>query len=311
MRTWTIGGMLAALLMVLPLGVESASAFHLCRTPACCVPPPACAPVPLYRTVVEMVPYTVMQTRTRLEHRPITCTVNVRVPVTQIVERQRVVCRPQYSTTYVQRPYRVCRPVYETTMVAQQVTICRPVTTTRQVAATCMQPVSRVVTVPVMARCGGGCGMGVLCGRLRGGHCGGLTPAGCVDVVQTCYQPVPVLRTIYETRFVNEVVTRQVPVTTCRMVWQTGVQNIPIVHCRMVREVVTERIPVCVGFRCVPQQVTRFISVPVRETVPVTCYRPVTRVVPCEPPVVPVPQSYAATPQGPAPRSGAPSKQGG
>ena len=76
----------------------------------------------------------------------------------------------------------------------------------------------------------------------------------------------------------------------------------------MVQEVVTDRIPIT-RFHCVPKQITRQVPYPVCETVAVTCYRPVTRMVPivyAAP--APAPTSQAAP--APSDQATAPSKQG-
>jgi hypothetical protein len=234
-----------------------------------------------------------MKPRTRIDFQPVTETVMARVPVTTFVDRQRVVCKPIYDTTYVQRQVVVRKPVYDTQLVTQSFTVCKPVSTTRQITAYCMQPTTRYVSVPARGHCS-------LCGKAK--------PAcGCITVAQTCYTPVPVVRDVIETSYVPEVQTRQIPVTHCRIVCEVKVENVPITHCRIVKEVVTEKVPFTT-FHCEPKQVTRQVPVPVCETVPVTCYRPVTRMVPCGPPAVaasyPTPTAQAA-PSG----QGAPSGQ--
>ena len=129
-----------------------------------------------------------------------------------------------------------------------------------------MQPTTQLVTVPGSAA--------------RAGVAATPRPScGCQTVAQTCYTPVPVVRDVVETRMVPEVQTRQVPVTRCSIVREQKVVEVPVFHTRIVQEVVTERIP-HVTVRCVPKTVTRRIPFPVCETVEVTCYRPVTRVVP-------------------------------
>ena len=266
-----MGALLA--LMVSIWGGQSASACLFCLQTPCVIEPPR----PRYECVTEMVPYTVMKTRMRTDYQPVQKTVMVRQPIMQTVECQRVVNRPVYDTTYIEQRYLVQRPVTETTYVDQAVTVCRPVSTTRQVAVTCMQPVSHVVNVPAIAK--PHCGLGLLCGRSHGIPCGGVTPSGCVSVVQTCYQPTTVLRDVVETQMVTEVQTRKVPVTTSRWVTDERVRQIPVHHCRMVQEVVVDRRQVCVGYQCVPKTITRMVPVRTCETVPVTCYKKVRRLV--------------------------------
>jgi hypothetical protein len=247
-----------------------AEACHTCKKTPCSMPAR-----PAYECVTEMVPYTVMKTRVRTEFEPVQKTVMVRQPILQQVERQRVVTRPVYETTYVQQPYTVTRQVRETTYVDQAVTVCRPVSTTRQVAVTCMQPVSQVVTRPAKAKHHGLLNL-----------CHGAAVAGCVSVVETCYVPTVEYRDVVETQMVSEVQYRKVPVTTCRWVTEQRIRNIPIRHCRMVQEVVTDRRTVCVGYQCVPKVVTRYVPRKVCETVPVTKYRKVVHRVPVCPPTM-------------------------
>jgi hypothetical protein len=242
-----------------------------------------------------MVPYTVNRVVTRVHWQPVTETIMVREVDTTWVERPRVVCRPVFDRTYVQRNVTVCRPVADTTVVNQNITVCRPVTTTRQVTEYCMQPTTQLVPV-VPHHCG---------------HCGKVAPAcGCATVAQTCYTPVPVVRDVAVTQLVPEVQTRQIPVTTVRIVPETKTIDVPVVNCRMVTEVVNEKVPVF-NVRCVPKTITRQIPVPVCETVAVTCYRPVTRMVPVVPAAAPAYAAPAAAPSGQGPSGqSAPSAQG-
>lgn len=245
--------------------VGEASACSRCRRTPCVY----VAPAPAVECVTEMVPYTVMRTRTRIDFQPVTETIMVREPHTTYVERQRVVCRPVYDTTYVERVVSICKPVFDTDMVTQTVAVCKPVTETHQVTEYCLQPTTQYVSVPVRSgRCG---------------HCGQAAPScGCKTVAQTCYTRVPVVRDVTTTRLVRECETRQVPVTKCRLVREEKVVKVPVTSCRMVQETVTEKIP-CTTWTCAPKTVTRQVPVPVCETVPVTCYRPVTRMVACAP----------------------------
>lgn len=263
----------------------TASACQRChQTPCAYGAAPACAPA--YQCVTEMVPYTVMRNRTRIEFREESVTVMVREADVTWTERPRVICRPVVDTSTVQRVVNVCKPVFETNFVNQNVTVCRPVSTTRQVTEYCMQPTTRYATVPASGQCG-------RCGHPR-------SSCGCQTVAQTCYTPVPVVRDVVETHMVPEVQSRSVPVTRCSIVHEQQTVEVPVYHCRMVQETVTERIP-HVSFRCVPKTITRQIPYPVCETVPETCYRPVTRVVPCVAAAPQVAPSYQAAPTGQAP----------
>ncbi len=278
-------GVLAVVAATGWLMTGTAEACHKCRqTPCVYTAPAACAPTT--QCVTEMVPYTVMRNRTRIEFREETVTIMVREAETTWTERPRVICRPVIDTTTVQKLIDVCKPVFETNYVNQNITVCRPVSTTRQVTEYCMQPTTQYVTVPVASSCG---------------KCGRKAPAcGCQTVAQTCYKPVPVVRDVVETHMVRDVETRQVPVTRCSIVREQKVVDVPVYHTRMVQETVTERIP-HVTFRCVPKTITRQIPYPVCETVPETCYRPVTRVVPVTYAAPQVAPSYQAAASGQAP----------
>lgn len=254
----------------------SAEACHQCgRTP--------CA-MPAYRPVTEMVPYTVMKSRVRTEWVEQTVTVMAKEPVTTMIPKTIVVRRPEYDTTYVTRSRVVCRPEFDTTYVTKYVPVCRPVPTERQVTAYCMKPTSWVE--PTTVTCGGGCGLGAGCGGHHGGH------ATTAYVTKTCLTPVPVTRTVVDIHMVREIVPKEVPVMTCRMVREVVTEEIPIRHCRMVTEVKTIEVP-HTRIVCAPKQITKMVPVRVPEVVPVTCYRPVTRMVPCGPVAAPAPYAQA------------------
>lgn len=276
MRIRAIGFMTA--MAALALAPQTASACQKCRQNPCVL----VAPRPAYQCVTELVPHTEMQTRTRVEFREITRPVMRRVPQTTWTECQRVVCRMVFDTTMTQRQIVVCKPVYDTTYINETFTVCRPVQSIRQVTDYCMQPTTKYVSVVARNKCG---------------VCGHAKPAcGCQTVALTYYTPVPIVRDVVETRMVPEVQTRQVPVTHCRLVREVKVVDVPHVTCRQVQEVVTDRIP-HTTWTCVPDQITCRIPYPVCETVPVTTYRPVTRMVPCAPAAYPAPQ---AAPSGQA-----------
>ena len=155
----------AATVLAFGMAAQTASACLTCKRTPCVM-----TVQPAYECVTEMVPYTVMKKRVRTEYQTVEKTVMVRQPILQTVERQRVVCRPVYDTTYVQQRYQVTRQVVDTTYVDQPVTVCRPVSTTRQVAVNCVQPVSQVVTRPATVKHHGLHGLcQALGGRLRDG----------------------------------------------------------------------------------------------------------------------------------------------
>jgi YTV len=251
---------------------ETASACHTCQQTPCVAP--------AYQCVTEMVPYIEYKTVKRVEFETVYETIMVKVPDTTYVERQRCVNKPVWDTNYVQREVSFCKPISETTMVTQQYTVCKPVSTTRQVTEYCMQPSTSLVTVPVTQKT---CGHEVVC--------------GCQTVALTTYTPVPVVKDVVVTTMVTECLTKQVPVTTTHFVRETKVETVPIRTCRMVQEIITERVPFTT-FHCEPKVVERKIPHKVCETVAVTCYKPVKRMVPVvyapAPAPVAVPSTQAA-----------------
>ncbi len=80
---------------------------------------------------------------------------------------------------------------------------------------------------------------------------------------------------------VTEWLTKQVPVTTMtHFVRETKVETVPIRTCRMVQEIITEPRTGHDLSTCEPKVVERKIPHKVCETVAVTCYKPVKRLVP-------------------------------
>ncbi len=257
MRVRLMGCVVAVLAVVMT--VQPAWACRTCRQNPCVL-----VAQPAYQCVTEMVPYTVMKNHWRTEYEAVTQTVMVRQPITNYVERQRVVNKPVYDTIEIPRQRVVCKAIRETDYVTQTYTVCKPVQTTQQVTSYCMQPTTQLVTVPTGRLCG-------LCHR---------DPCGCKTVAQTTYTPVPVVRDVVTTTMVPETQTRQVPVHRTRYVQEVVNDVQRIRKCRYVQEVVTQRIP-CTTWTCVPKTVTKQIPHRVCEQVAVTCYRPVRRMVPC------------------------------
>jgi hypothetical protein len=251
--------------------------------------------MPAYQCVTEMVPYTVYKNVWRTEYETCTKTVMAREPITNWVERQRVVCKPVYDTIEIPCQRVVCKPIHETSYVNQTYTVCKPVQTTQQVTTYCMQPSTQLVTVPVGRQCG-------ICHK---------DPCGCAVVAQTCYTPVPVVKDVVVTTMVPEVKTRQVPVTHTRYVKEVVNDVRRVTKCRMVQEVVTQKVP-CVTWTCVPKTVTKQIPHRVCEQVAVTRYKPVSRMVPCvyAPAPTVAPSTQAAPSSQATPAAQAPSKQG-
>jgi len=209
-------------------------------------------------------PYTVYRTKWHTEYETCTKTVMVREPVTNYIERQRVVCKPVYDTIEVPRQRVVCKPIHETDYVTQTYTVCKPVQTTHQVTSYCLQPTTQLVTVPTGHKCG-------LCHK---------DPCGCKTVACTTYTRVPVVKDVVTTTMVPETHTRQVPITRTRYEREVINDVQRITKCRMVQEVVTQKVP-CVTWVCVPKTITKQIPHKVCEQVAVTAYKPVTRMVPC------------------------------
>jgi hypothetical protein len=292
MRVRFMGTVVAVLTFA--LSAQTASACHTCKRNPCVMP----APQPAYQCVTELVPYTVYKNHWRTEYEAVTKTVMVREPVTNYVERQRVVCKRVYDTIEVPRQRVVCKPIHETDYVTQTYTTCRPVQETQQVTSYCLQPTTQYVTVPTGRRCG-------LCHK---------DPCGCKTVACTTYTKVPVVKDVVVTRMVPETQTRQVPVHRTRYVQEVVNDVQRVRQCRMVQEVVTERIP-HTTWVCVPKTVTKQIPHKVCEQVAVTCYRKVSRMVPCgaveyasAPAIAPTMQAAPAPSMQAAP---APSTQGG
>jgi hypothetical protein len=278
-----MGSVVAVLAVVTT--AQPAQACHTCRQNPCVL-----VAQPAYQCVTEMVPYTVMKNHWRTEYETVTQTVMVRQPITNYVERQRVVNKPVYDTIEIPRQRVVCKAIRETDYVTQTYTVCKPVQTTQQVPGYCMQPTTQLVTVPTGHLCG-------LCHR---------DPCGCKTVAQTTYTPVPVVRNVVTTTMVPETQTRQVPVHRTRYVQEVVNDVQRIRKCRYVQEVVTQRIP-CTSWTCVPKTVTKQIPHRVCEQVAVTCYRPVTRMVPC---AAVAPVGYATGPVVAPSTQAVPSGQG-
>jgi hypothetical protein len=263
------------------------SACHKCKQSPCIIAPPA---EPAFECVTEMVPFTVMKSKTRVDLVPV-CTKTVMETKIDIEydEQIRTVCKPVFDTIWETRCSVVCRPVCETTMVCQSYKVCRPVTRTRQVTEYRWKPYTEMVVLPVKAGC------------RRCGHSGG--GCTCQTVARTCYKKVPVVREVSETCTVTEVVNQMVPVVHTRMVAEQRLDRVPVTVCRMVNQVVRLKVPrmVC---RSVPKTLVYKTAVLSCEEVPVTVYRPVTRMVPVVlacPQASPQAQGGAIEPSGQAP----------
>jgi len=287
---WLVAGVLTGSLFG-----ETVLACHVCKQTPCVFAP---APAPAFECVTEMVPFTVMKTKTRVDLVP-ACTKTVMKTKLETVydEQTRNVCKPVFDIVYETRCVTVCRSICETTMECQPVRVCRSVTTTRQVTECCLCPFTELVTVPVKTKCS-------RCGHSEGG-------CTCQTVARTCYRRVPVVREVTETRMITEVQTQQVPVVHWRMVAEQRVEKVPMTICRMVNEVVRIRVPRLV-VKCEPTTLVYKRAVLTCEEIPVTVYRPVVKMVPVvepSPQVMPTSQGMVtapglAGPSGPVPSSG-------
>jgi hypothetical protein len=254
---------LAAMVFMVALAGESCYACHKCKqTPCALVAPPA----PAFECVTEMVPCTVMKTKTRVDLVPV-CTKTVMETKLELTydEQVRTVCKPMFDTVFMNRCYTVCRPVCETTMVCRPYRVCRPVTTSRQVTEYCLKPYTELITVPAKTRCGE-------CGHAAGG-------CTCKTVARTCYKRVPVVREVTETHMVSEIQTQMVPETRWRMVAEQRVEQVPVTTCRLVPHTVRVKVPRLVS-KCVPKTLVYKKAVLTCEEIPVIVYRPVLKMVP-------------------------------
>jgi hypothetical protein len=100
-----------------------------------------------------------------------------------------------------------------------------------------------------------------------------------MTVARTCYRRVPVVRDVTETHMVSEVQTRMVPVVHWRIVTEQKTEQVPVTVCRMVNQLIYVKVPRMV-VHCEPKQLIYKTAVMTCEEVPVTVYRPVTRMVP-------------------------------
>ena len=261
---------LAAPVLLVSLGGETVIACHVCKQTPCVLTP---APAPAFECVTEMVPFTVMKTKTRVDLVPAYTKTVMKTKLETVYDEQtRNVCKPVFDTVFETRCVTVCRPVCETTMECQPFRVCRPVTTTRQVTEYCLRPFTELVTVPVKTKCS-------RCGHTEGG-------CTCQTVARTCYKRVPLVREVPETHMVTEVQNQIVPVVHWRMVTEQRIEKVPVTICRMVNEVVRIRVPRLV-VECEPTTLIYKRAVLTCEEIPVTVYRPVVKMVPV---VQPCPQ---------------------
>lgn len=259
---------------------QAVLACHICKQTPCVMASPA----PAFECVTEMVPFTVMKTKTRVDLVPSCVKTVMETKIDTVYDEQvKEVCKPVFDTVFVTRCTTICRPTCETIMVCQPCKVCRAVTSTRQVTEFCMKPYTELITVPVKTKCG-------QCGHPGGG-------CTCKTVARTCYRRVPVVREVNETHMVTEIQSQMVPVVRWRLIPEQRLERVPVTTCRLVNETVRVRVPRLV-FRCVPKTLVYKTAVLSCEEIPVTVYRPVVKMVPVvqpSPQLTPSMQSQAGT----------------
>ena len=141
---------LPAAVLVVSLAVKTVFACDTCKQTPCVIAAP---PAPAFKCVTEMVPVTVMKTKTTVDLVPVCTKTVMETKIDTVYDEQTTnVCKPVFDTVFEDRCMTVCRPVCETTMVCQSYRVCRPVTTTRCVTEYCLKPYTEVVTVPVQGQ---------------------------------------------------------------------------------------------------------------------------------------------------------------
>jgi hypothetical protein len=250
--------------VVVPLLLVGKTVFacSTCGHAPCTISPP---PAPEFTCVTEMVPVTVMKTKTNVDLVPV-CTKTVMETKIDMVydEQTQNVPKLLFDTVFEMRCTTVCRPVCETTLVPHSYTVCRPVTTTHTVTEYCMKAYTELVPATCRTRCDHA-------GRSAGGYCS--------IVPRTCYKRVPVVREVTQTELVTEVHTQMVPVVHWSTIAEQKVEKVPVTTCRTVNQVVRIKVPRLV-FRCEPKTLVYKTAVLSCQEIPVTVYRPVVKMVP-------------------------------
>ena len=227
---------------------------------------PGTAPEPAYEDVTEMVPCTVMRTRTKVEMVPAYSKTVMQTKFETVNDIQTVpTCKQVFDTVFKTKCVTVCRPVVDSTMECQRYCTFRCVTTTRKVTEYQTKAYTELVTVPVKDKCS------------RCGHTGG--GCTCRTVARTCYKKVPVTREVCETQLVPEVKTQLVPVAHWRLVPEQVIERVPVTVCHMERDVITIKMPRLV-IKHVPKVLIYKKAAMIVEEYPVTVYRPVVKRVP-------------------------------
>jgi hypothetical protein len=265
---------LPAMILAVQLAGKTALACATCGHAPCVIVPP---PAPTFTCVTEMVPITIMKTKTNVDFVPVCTKTVMEMKIDTVYDEQtQNVCKVLFDTVFETRCTTVCRPVSETNMVCQSYTVCRPVTTTRYVTEYCLKPYTELVPAPC----------GTWCGHV-GPHGGG----SCNTVARTCYKRVPVVREVTETHLVSEVQTQMVPTVRWRTVTEQKIERVPVTTCRIVNDVVRIKVPRLV-FQYEPKTLVYKTAVLTCEEFPVTVYRPVVKMVPV---VEPSPQALPSS----------------
>jgi hypothetical protein len=252
---------LPAAVLTVSLAGGTVFACDICKQTPCVI-----APAPILTCVTEMVPVTVMKTKTSVDLVPAYTETIMKTKIDTVYEEQTInVCKRVFDTVFEDRCSTVCRQVGETTMVCQPYRVCRPVTTTRCVTDYCLQVYTETVQTPARARCN-------TCAGSDGG-------CHCKTQVRICTKRVPVTREVTETHFVTEIHTQMVPVVHWRTVTEQKIQKVPVTTCRTVPDVVRVKVPrlVC---RSEPKTVVYKKAILSCTEGPVTVYRPVLKLVP-------------------------------
>lgn len=248
---------LPAAVLAVSLACKTLLACDTCKQTPCVIAPPA----PQFTCAIEMVPVTVMKTKTTVDLVPVCTKTVMKTKIDTVYDEQTTnICKRVFDTVFEDRAVTVCRPVCETTMVCQAYQVCRPVTTTHCVTDYRLEVATEAV--PTNGKC-----------RHPSGGC------GCKTAVRICTKRVPVVREVTETHYVTEVQTQMVPVVQWRTVTEQTLQKVPVTTCRTVNEVVRVRVPRLV-FRSEPKTVVYKKAVLSCSEIPVTVYRPVLRMVP-------------------------------
>jgi hypothetical protein len=134
---------LPAIVVTVLLAGKSAIGCPACGHTPCVIAAP---PAPKFTCVTEMVPVTVMKTKTSVDFVPVGTKTVMETKIDTVYDEQtHNICKLVFKTIFENRYTTVCRPVCETAMVCQPYTVRRRVTATHCVIEvhTQMVPVVR------------------------------------------------------------------------------------------------------------------------------------------------------------------------